>query len=372
MTEATSSNPVILNVDDYLPGRYARTKVLERMGFPVLEASSGAEALDMVKRHKPALVLLDVNLPDIHGFEVCRRLRADPETAGTTIVHISASSILSQHQVHGLDIGADGYIVEPVEPAVLGATIKAFIRARQAEERSRRSSDELRWFSYRVGHDLNEPLRTIAMYAQLLKARLGTTQGPEINGFLDFIGDATIRMRTLMDGLLQYAEMTQAESAPSPVNCEALVAHIIANLDGVVQQTGASITHDPLPVVVANDQLEHVFQNLVSNAIKYSRAGITPQVHIAARQEPAAWVFTVQDNGLGIEPEYREKIFAMFKRLHGSDIPGSGIGLALSRKIVESLGGTIWVESKPDIGSTFFFTIPADEAASELSVQGKA
>jgi signal transduction histidine kinase len=370
MSEANSQNLLILNVDDYLPGRYARTRVLVQTGFPVLEAATGQEAIEMAERHKPALVLLDVNLPDIHGFEVCRRLRANPETASSTIVHISASSTLSQHQVHGLDVGADGYIVEPVEPAVLVATINAFVRARQAEERSRRSSEELRWFSYRVGHDLNEPLRTIAMYAQLLKNRLGDRATPEINGFLDFMSDATVRMRALMDGLLHYSEMTASENEPSAVNCEELIAQIVANLDGVIQQTGARITHDKLPVVTANSQLEHVFQNLLSNAIKYARPGSIPEVHISAVHEPGGWRFSVRDNGMGIDPQYTEGVFEMFKRLHGRDIPGTGIGLALSRKIIESLGGRIWVDSSPGAGSTFYFTIPGAELPAEKQARG--
>src|ERR1700722_6741538 len=159
MIEVNPSESLILNVDDYVPGRYARTKLLKQAGYPVIEAGSGGETMEMVQQNRPALILLDVNLPDMTGFEVCKRLRGNPQTAATTILHISASSILTQHQVSGLESGADGYLVEPVEPAVLLATVHAFLRARRAEEEMRKSNEELRWLAYRVGHALNEPLR---------------------------------------------------------------------------------------------------------------------------------------------------------------------------------------------------------------------
>jgi len=203
MIEVNPADSLILNVDDYVPGRYARTKLLQQTGYRVIEAGSGRETLELVLLHKPVLVLLDVNLPDMTGFEVCRRLRSDPQTETLTILHISASSVLTQHQVTGLESGADGYLVEPVEPAVLLATVNAFLRARRAEDEMRKSNEELRWFAYRVGHDLNEPLRTITAYAQLLKNRLGANQQADTSKPLDFIVEGTAKMRFFIEGLLQ-------------------------------------------------------------------------------------------------------------------------------------------------------------------------
>src|SRR5580692_8483441 len=187
MIEVNPGDALILNVDDYVPGRYARTKLLKQAGYRVIEAGTGKQTLELVEEHKPALVLLDVNLPDMSGFDVCKQLRNNPQTESITILHISASSVLTQHQVNGLESGADGYLVEPVEPAVLLATVNAFLRARRAEEEMRKSNEELRWFSYRVGHDLNEPLRTITSYAQLLKRQLGENREPGTSRSIDFI-----------------------------------------------------------------------------------------------------------------------------------------------------------------------------------------
>ncbi len=159
----------VLNVDDYAPGLYARTKVLRQAGFDVLEASTGNQTLKLASEHRPDVILLDVNLPDMHGFEVCRRMRTNPALAATTILHISASSVQQQHLVHGLDTGADGYLVEPLDPAVLIATIKAYLRVRQTESALRRSNEDLERFAYRVTHELNEPLRSITTHGQLLE-----------------------------------------------------------------------------------------------------------------------------------------------------------------------------------------------------------
>jgi signal transduction histidine kinase len=353
----------ILNVDDYLPGRYARTKVLRQLGFPIFEAGTGTEALEMVARHRPTLVILDVNLPDMSGFDVCRRIRSNPDTAYTTIVHMSASSIQSQHQVSGLDAGADGYIVEPVDPEVLLATVNAFLRARRAEEALRKTTEELRWFSYRVGHDLNEPLRTITVYAQMLKRVEAGSGDAERERCLNFIEDAAGRMRSFMDGLLDYSQATAGKTESSTIDCNSLLDRVTANMDGAIRESGAQIIRDQLPVVLADARIEYVFQNLLSNAIKYRRDGTQPEIFISAKRDGDFWVFSIRDNGIGIAPEYLDGVFEVFKRLHGHEIAGNGIGLALCRKVIEAQSGTIWVESEIGVGSTFYFSLPFRSAA---------
>ncbi|HEY3824211.1 MAG TPA: ATP-binding protein [Bryobacteraceae bacterium] len=360
MIEVNPADSLILNVDDYVPGRYARTKLLRQAGYRVMEAGSGNEALELASEHKPGLVLLDVNLPDMTGFDVCRQLRNNPQTETLTILHISASSVLTHHQLRGFESGADGYLVEPVEPAVLLATVNAFLRARYAENEMRKSNEELRWFAYRVGHDLNEPLRTITSYAQLLKMRLGPNREADTSTCVDFIVDGAAKMRFFIEGLLQYSQATNSDHKLRPMSCDQMVERVIESLDSSIRGSGARITHDPLPSVPANEQLEHVFLNLISNAIKYRKPDVAPEIHISARNEGAAWLFSVRDNGIGIGPEYQDKIFEIFHRLHGQDIPGSGIGLALVRKIAEAHDGKIWVESTEGVGSTFYLRLPAE------------
>ncbi|MGA2113794.1 MAG: ATP-binding protein [Bryobacteraceae bacterium] len=347
----------ILNVDDYAPGLYARTKILRQAGFDVIEATSGEQALDLAAEHKPALVLLDVNLPDMHGFEVCRRIRASPALAATSILHISASSVHGQQQVHGLESGADGYMVEPVEPAVLVATIKAYLRVREVESALRRSNEELERFAYRVTHDLKQPLRTISLYQQRLGNHLAGKLDPRAVELMQYIQDGVLRMGAFIDGLLKYSQSNHAGSEVRLLNIETLLAGAIGSLEGAIQESGAKITHDALPRLVTDPRIEDVLQNLIGNAIKYRRQDVAPEVHVSAKQEDGNWVFSVRDNGVGIHPDYQRDIFEVFHRLHGQDIPGAGIGLALAQRIVETNGGKLWVESKVGSGSTFYFTI---------------
>ena len=354
----------ILNVDDYPPGLYARTKILRQAGFEVIEATTGKETLRLVSAHKPAVVLLDVNLPDMHGFEVCRRIRADAALAATTILHISASSIEKQQQVHGLNTGADGYLIEPLDPSVLIATIRAYLRARQAETALRRSNEDLERFAYRVTHELNEPLRTISMHGQLLENRLEGTLDPDALRSFQFMQDGVRRMRSFIDDLLRYSQATHAGSDVRELDFEMLLRETLTSLGAAIEESGAKITYESVPTLIADSRFEHVLQNLISNAIKYRRKNSTPEIHVSAELEGNAWLFAVRDNGIGIEDQYKQVIFQVFQRLHGKDIPGTGVGLALAQKIVEANGGKMWVESTPGIGSTFYFTIQlADQNA---------
>jgi len=348
----------ILNVDDYGPGRYARTRILQRAGFTVLEAATGADAIEIARTKSPDLILLDVNLPDINGFEVCRMIRQNPR-GNATILHISASNIQPHHQVSGLEGGADSYLVEPIEPEVLIATVKAFLRAREAEEALRRSNKELEQFSYRVAHDLTEPLRTIITHTQLMDAARRTEPSPDTSESMRFVVEAARRMQVFIDGLLAYARVAhEVEAETREVDSGHLLALARADLSTAIQESGAILTSGILPRINVAPGFEQVFLNLIGNAIKYRRPDVTPEIHVEAREDGDEWVFSVHDNGIGIEPRYQDYVFQPFQRLHGREIPGSGIGLAMVRKIVEANGGSIWLESEPGTGSTFHFRLP--------------
>lgn len=355
------SNPSILNVDDYQPSLYARTRVLRRAGFGVLEATTGTEAIRLLNERQLPLVLLDVNLPDMTGFEVCRQIRSTPAIAGTAILHISAAKTQTQHQVYGLEAGADSYLVEPVEPPVLIATVKAFLRSRQAEEALRRSNEDLSRFAYIVAHELNEPLHNIAVHSELLEGRLEGKLADQSRQSVDVLVQSARKMRGLVDDILRFSQASHVGIDVREIDFQELVTQVLFSLSSAIESTEARITTDALPVVVTDSRIERVLQNLVSNAIKYRRPGVTPEIHISARARPGFWVFSVRDNGIGIALQYQDAVFHLFRRLHGRDYPGNGIGLALAKKIVEANGGAIWVESEPGAGCVFYFTIPAGE-----------
>jgi PAS domain S-box-containing protein len=237
---------------------------------------------------------------------------------------------------------------------------------RRAVEDLNRSNLDLAQFAYAASHDLQEPLRAVSGCAQVLQRRYRGRLDERADELIAHTVDGVSRMQTLINGLLAYSRVGSRGRAFGATDCNAVLEGAVANLASAVAGAGAVVTHDLLPVVRADPgQLTQLFQNLVGNAVKFHGAD-PPRVHVGAGRRAGEWLFTVADNGIGIPAEYFERIFAVFQRLHTRDeFPGTGIGLALCKKIVERHGGRIWLESEPGRGSTFFFTIPETEQPHE-------
>jgi len=355
----TKTAPSVLNVDDYPPGRYSRTKILRQAGFTVHEAATGEQALALMS-HRPDLVLLDINLPDIDGFQVCKRIKENPDTAGTLVLHLSASSLLPTDQVAGLEGGADGYLTEPIEPSVLIATVKSLLRIRWAEEDLRRSNESLRSLTDMLSHELREPLRQVSIYAELLHERMKDRAGAEEEQFFTNVLSGARRLGTLIEAVLTYSRSIYDVTSLSKISAQDALDASLAELDLLIAESGARVVCEQLLPTVFVDQLSlaRVFSNLISNSIKY-RSSAPPEIRITAAADDPFIRFCLEDNGMGIDPKYHSRIFDVFKRLHGAEYPGTGIGLSLCRRIVENMGGSIWVESDVGRGARFCFTVPA-------------
>gem|GEM_PF-5070389 len=248
---------------------------------------------------------------------------------------------------------------------------KEIDRRELTEHELQRSNRELRQFAYVASHDLNEPLRTIKGYLQLIELRYKDVLNTKGQQDIEVVKEGATRMQQLIEDLLEAAKIRTHGKPFAQVDTTVAARQAIANLEASVREHKAEITYDALPSLTADErQLTQLFQNLIGNAIKY-RSAATPAIRLSAHEDSDEWVFSVRDNGFGIDPKYSKRIFEMFTRLHSrSEYSGTGIGLAICQRIVERHGGTIWVESELGQGSTFYFTIPKDPP--ELQVDSES
>jgi light-regulated signal transduction histidine kinase (bacteriophytochrome) len=262
--------------------------------------------------------------------------------------------------------------VSPIRDAsgvIIGASkIARDITSRvQAEEALRdsnaalsRANADLEHFAYSASHDLQEPLRMVSTYSEMLRRKFAGQLGESGDEYIRYTVKGAQRMQQLIKDLLAFTHVSTLGDEPAPdIDANKALDHTLTNLHSAIASSGARITHNTLPKVRMHEfQLEQVFQNLISNAIHY-RGAAAPEIHVAAERQGSKWLFSVRDNGIGIDPKYKEHIFGMFKRLHSvADYPGTGMGLAICQRIIQRVGGRIWVESELGRGSTFFFTAP--------------
>ncbi len=267
------------------------------------------------------------------------------------VVPVLFSGSIMYHETQGMVVVAIGKDITDLKRAEEQL-------ARQAEELAR-SNQELEQFAYVASHDLREPLRKVASFTQLLAERYKSQLDEKADKFIEYIIDGATRMQTLIDDLLTYSRVGRGEPALEPTDCGVVLQRALADLEAARRETGAEITWDTLPTVQANPlQLGQLLQNLIANAVKF-HGPERPKIHLSAKPKDDAWLFSVRDNGIGIDPQHAERIFVMFQRLHTrAEYSGSGIGLAVCKKIVERHGGRIWVESQLGQGAAFYFTWP--------------
>jgi PAS domain S-box-containing protein len=244
---------------------------------------------------------------------------------------------------------------------------------KEKEEALRTANDALQQFAYSASHDLQEPIRNVAVYSEILAQRYHSVLDADGQQFLGFLKEGGRRLALLVNDLLAYTKAGTAELTEAPVDSSAVLKHSLASLAEAIRESDAKVTYDGLPEVYMGEaHLQQVLQNLISNALKY-RDQNPPRIHISAIGRGPVWYFSVEDNGIGIDPQYKEKIFGVFKRLHHDrNYSGTGIGLAICQRVVERYGGRIWVESEPGKGSTFFFTVPRRANAVRAAVESSA
>jgi two-component system, sensor histidine kinase and response regulator len=357
----------VLVIDDSAMNRRLLREFLARAGARVTLAETGGEGERLARAERPDVIVLDVVLPDADGIELCRRWRTEAELRDIPVLLVSGERLEDEDRAAGLRSGAMGYLVKPFAEAELIAQVHLLdelgrthqeLKARAAELEA--SNRELQQFAYVVSHDLQEPLRTVAGYGRMLAEQLGRSPGAGTTRLLQTLLDGVRRMQRLIDDLLAYSRAGRMALESRPVDLGGVVEEVLASLQAAVAESGAAIEVGPLPTLPGNRTLlVQLFQNLLSNAIKFR--GAAPQaVRMFSEQCGNRWRVTVADSGIGIAPQYCQRIFSVFERLHPRDeYPGTGVGLAICRRIAERHGGRIWVESEPDRGSAFHIELPA-------------
>ena len=344
----------------------ARKKGGLEAGAAAADAGSGKELMEQIKQIIAGMKQEEERLLAKRTNE----LEADSRRSRALIVAGEALGFFFL-LVAGLVIHAEmkQRALAETEVRRLNADLELRVAERTAEleeqaEELKRSNMELQQFAYVASHDLQEPLRTISSFTQLLARRYQDKLDDKAREFINYAVDGCKRMQTLINDLLSFSRVGTQGKPLLPVNCDAALDRVLKSLKAAVETSGAVITRDRMPVVLADEiQLCQLFQNLIGNAIKFKGTGV-PRVHISAQRSGTSWKIGVRDNGIGISPEHNDRIFVIFQRLHTkTQYPGTGIGLAICKKIAERHGGRIWVEPTPGGGSTFYFTIEDGERA---------
>jgi signal transduction histidine kinase len=361
----------VLHVEDNQLDAELVARALRKGGFSVsmVVVQAEAEFERQLPLHRPDVVIADYNLPQWKGMDALDVLRRE----GLEIPLILVSGALGDiTAVECIKRGATDYVLKDglarLPEAVRRALQeKRLLRLRrQAEEdlahkveELARSNADLEQFAYVASHDLQEPLRMVAAYTQLLAERYRGKLDENADKFIGYASEGALRMQSLIQDLLAFSRV--GRNGSGRVDCDAVMEEVLITLGPAIQESGAVVTHAALPEVWANrSQMAQVFQNLVGNAIKF-RGKEPPVISVQAEKAGQKWLFSVNDNGIGIAPEYAENIFVVFQRLHGrTEYPGNGIGLAICKKIVEHNGGKIWVEARAGHGSVFKFTMPCE------------
>ncbi|MFW6112601.1 MAG: sensor histidine kinase [Chloroflexota bacterium] len=365
---------ILVVEDEYVIAREIQLGLRE-LGYTVVDiATSGEESIEKTGEHSPDLVLMDIVLMDIvlkgemDGIEAAKEIRSRYDVPVVYLTAYPDENTMERAKTSE----PYGYLIKPFEERELHTTIEMALYRHDAErekarlyrelqqkhEELRQKNQELEHFAYIVSHDLREPLRMVTNYTKLIEKRYRDKLDAEGEQFISYAVDGSRRMQQLLNGLLAYCRVSTHGEPFQPVDCDALLRSVVGMLDITVQEASARVTWSEMTQVVADEsQLLQLFQNLIANAIKYRRDE-PPYIHISVEERNNEWLFAFQDNGIGIEPQYQERVFHIFQRLHTKDkFDGTGVGLAVCRRIVERHGGQIWLESEPGRGTTFYFTI---------------
>lgn len=376
----------ILLVDDRPDGLMAMEAVLGHEGYNLVQASSGHEALASLYDHDYAVILLDVQMPVMDGFETARLIKQYAPARETPIIFVTAISKETHHIARGYESGAVDYLFKPFDPNILLSKVKIFVELYQARQFLAKTNEtlelkvkertaeltqinrELEQFAYVASHDLQEPLRKIITFSGRLQESFSAQLDEVGRDYLDRMHKAGTRMKTVIEDLLHFSRINAKDIPYEATDLKEIIMDVISDLEIKIAQQKAEIIIEDLPTVTANkSQLRHLFQNLILNSIKFSKKDQSPRIVINSQVDNEFAIIDVRDNGIGFDEKYLDRIFKPFQRLHGkNEYEGSGIGLSICQKIAQQHGGHITAKSTPGEGATFIITLPLAPVATPV------
>ena len=365
------TRPKILIVDD-LPANLLATEALLRpLGAAIVTVDSGEGALDLVLKNDFAIVLLDVQMPGMDGFETAKLMKTRPSMQGVPIIFVTAISKEDHFATEAAQIGAVDYIFKPINSDILKSKVKVYLDLYRQREQIlslnatlRQSNEELERFAYVCSHDMQEPVRMMNTYAGFLAEDAVDQLDDNNQRYVRYIRDNAVRMQKMIRDILTFSRVGREEIKLETVDCQEILDEVLQEFEDVIATKDARVTSGALPVIESSTTLVRVLlQNLIGNALKFQDGKKPPEIAVSARREGSMWRFDIKDNGIGIDPAFSDRIFTIFQRLHRTeDYPGTGIGLSTCRKFARLCGGDITFASRPGEGTTFTFTMPDRQA----------
>ena len=349
----------VLIVDDTPANIDILGHFLKQSELDISIALNGEIAQELISNNKPDLILLDVMMPGVDGYQLCEILKANDQTKNIPIIFITARSEI-ENVVKGFEVGGVDYIVKPLQELEVLVRVKSQLSIVKLIRELKRSNRDLKEFTFIASHDLKEPLRKVINFGDFLKEKI-TNVDEEGHRYIAKIQDASIRMNALIDDLLIYSSVSTKEESFERYDLTKIAQDSLINLENRIEITQGKVNIGNLPSIeVDPSQISQLFQNLIGNSLKYHREGTPPVVNISSKSSKNEKVeIIIEDNGIGFDEKYTDKIFQPLERLHGrSAYEGSGIGLAICKKIVDRHHGTISVKSAEGKGSTFIITFP--------------
>jgi signal transduction histidine kinase len=355
----------ILLVDDTPDNLRVLSAMLTNQGYEVRKALNGQRAIASVQSDPPDLILLDIRMPGMDGYAVCQQLKSDSKTCDVPVIFISAlDDVLDK--VKAFAVGGVDYVTKPFQEMEVLARIEHQLCIQRLKQQLlehnqelARSNQELEQFAHVVSHDLQQPLQSITGFAKLMLIKYQNQLDQAALDYLNRIHGSGDRMQRLIQDLLSYSKTGLHDQEMQVVDLNIVLKQVLENLDGSIKHNQVTLDCNSLPTVMGHEtQLIQLFQNLISNAIKFVEPGVIPQIEISSLEQGDWWLFEIHDHGIGIDAQYLEKVFDMFQRTKSAEsYSGTGIGLATCKKIVKNHGGQLWATSQLGIGTTFHFTL---------------